>query len=322
MGRRILTGWAHRHTPRRRNRLCGPQVIASCPRSFNTLPDPKHAPYTSAQEPILCKQDERNIISMMVVGPMRKRASHVPSRVGVNSNRSPRLLTQVFSGGQRGLAVAVFALVAATGLLAQEATPIEVTPWKLLVYPTVGGISRSEVSESMESGLIPVGLEIETDGETVILMRLVEELRVAGWTITRHEEFEQLEQEFGEVLAQRFLPMDISSHGGGLSVLWIATDRTIEGWRVHATENSAEAIQGALQRFESQGFSLWGVSVDDERAWYLFVKWEEISQIGALTSFPKDSESIQAGIETARRSGFIPNAIAIDGLTYLVAFSR
>jgi len=174
----------------------------------------------------------------------------------------------------------------------------------------------------MESGLIPVGLEIETDGETVILMRLVEELRVAGWTITRHEEFEQLEQEFGEVLAQRFLPMDISSHGGGLSVLWIATDRTIEGWRVHATENSAEAIQGALQRFESQGFSLWGVSVDDERAWYLFVKWEEISQIGALTSFPKDSESIQAGIETARRSGFIPNAIAIDGLTYLVAFSR
>ena len=223
----------------------------------------------------------------------------------------------------RHIILAAIALLAlASPLYSQEATPIRSSPWLLRRYSATEGISQSDVRFLIERGYVPVGLEIEQGAEIAMLFRTAD-LPTAGWTITNHPDLSALESEFAEVLRQGFLPMDISAQGDSLSVLWIAANTRIEGWRVHATPRSTTALSNALSSFEDQGFSLWGVSDDGSRIWYLFVDWaDDVSQEGLLTFTASDSSSIEDTFATAESSGWIPNGIGISGNDYLFAFGR
>ncbi len=209
----------------------------------------------------------------------------------------------------------------ASFLVGQEATPILSSPWLMQIYSAADGINQAEVTELMSRGYVPVGIEIEPDAETALLFRNAD-TQTAGWTLTNHTDLSRIESDFAEILRRGFLPMDITMHSDVLSVIWIATNLTMSGWRIHATPKTPTALQSALSSFEDQGFTLWGVSDEGDRIWYLFVDWGQANQQGLLTFTTNEGRAIQETMQNSHEAGWTANGLGIHGREYLFAFGR
>ena len=195
-------------------------------------------------------------------------------------------------------------------------------PWRLLVFPAGDARVTDAINESMGQGFMPVGLEVEEGESLSVLLVQSESITVGNWAIIDYDDWNALEAEITGGIRDGFVPMDISRFGGSLAVLWMKSDIPIDGWRISTSPNELNERTQTVNKFQGQGFTLWGLSEHEGLMWYLFIRQEGVPPSGVISRFGKDTESIQLGLVEANQNGWLPNALAGTADDTFVGFLR
>ncbi len=195
-------------------------------------------------------------------------------------------------------------------------------PWQLLVFPAGDATATGTVNEFIESGYIPVGIEIEQGESLTILLVQSGGVEVKSWAIIDYDDWNSLEAEITGGIQDGYVPMDISRFDERLGVLWVEAELPLEGWRISTSENSLEARTQVVNKFQTQGFTLWGISEHEDLMWYLFIRQPGAPPAGAISRFSRDAGAIQQGIVRANESGWVPSAIAGGEASTYIGFIR
>ena len=222
------------------------------------------------------------------------------------------------------LKLALTTLVAVSPTFAQEAQGDEAdVPWRVLVYSLQENNAEQEVTDLVRQGFLPVGFEIEPeDGSLSILVVRRGDLEIEGWLIADYTDWNALEAEITGSIQSGLIPMDISRYGDAIAILWVQADIPVEGWRIHAAENTVTGRIRAVNQFQEQGFTVWGVSVHADLAWYLFMKQTGEQPTSTVAAYAKDANELQNGMVASSRDGWLPNAFAITAEAFLVSYVK
>nr|MDA3948437.1 hypothetical protein [Spirochaeta sp.] len=125
-----------------------------------------------------------------------------------------------------------------------------------------------------------------------------------------------------EGLTAGLVPMDISRVEDTLVILWVRAAIPVTGWRLHTAPNTISDRAKATNEFQGLGFTLWGISVYEDLAWFLFLKQPEPQRSGTVSVYNKGTGSITDGIIRATADRWLPVGIAATVDNYYVAYVR
>lgn len=215
-------------------------------------------------------------------------------------------------------------LFAVSPAFAQESQGTEPdVPWRVLVYSLEENNAEEEVTDLVRQGLLPVGFEIEPeDGSLSILVVRRGDLEIDGWLIADYTDWNALEAEITGSIQSGLIPMDISRYGEAIAILWVEADIPVEGWRIHAAENTVTGRIRAVNQFQEQGFTLWGVSVHEDLAWYLFINQAGEQPVSTVAAYAKDANELQSGLVDSSLDGWLPNGLAVTAESFFVSYVK
>ena len=195
-------------------------------------------------------------------------------------------------------------------------------PWQVIFFTPGDPTAGDFISAAIEAGSIPVGLEV-TPGESMgVLFARADSMEVQSWAILEYEDWNSIESEITGGIADGFVPMDISRYDETLAVLWIKADLVIEGWRMSTSANTLSERTRTVNDFQSQGLTLWGMSVHDDLAWYLFLRQPGIPPAGAISVMGKEGVLLQDGLTDAAVQGWVPNGLASSQDSFYICFVK
>jgi len=224
---------------------------------------------------------------------------------------------------KRSVIAIALAFVAATALLAQESpSPSAGEPWKLLVFPIGAPGMEEQINEEVANGYMPVGVELEPGESLSVLLVQSGETEVDSWVISDHADWNALEDEITQGLTAGLVPMDISRVEDALVILWVRASIPVTGWRLHTAANTISDRARATNQFQSEGFTLWGISVYEDLAWFLFLKQPESQRAGTTSVYRKATGAITDGIVRSSEDGWLPIGLAATLDDYYVAYVR
>ena len=212
------------------------------------------------------------------------------------------------------------------GSLAAAQTPNVRVPgdlWRVIFFAPGDPQIPDAVTSMVEAGYVPAGYEYEPGESLGILLIDRGPFELAGWVINEYADFSTIEQEITAAINSGYVPMDLSRFEDSISILWIeSTSLTVNSWRIHSTANTVDSRAAAINSFQDQGFSLWGISTHEDQAWFLFLNVEESDTFGIISGFPKVDQEVQDGLLQTNARGYLPNGLAIDPDRYLFSLIR
>lgn len=230
-----------------------------------------------------------------------------------------------------GRLVALFGLLALLLALPSPGfgqTPETVMPsapassWRILRFPEGSTSFAQGINQQIALGYFPVGIETTESGGLEVLV-VKDTSRSGGlWIIRQHSDWNALEAEITASMQEGLVPADISRHGGGLAILWVAWEGPgASSWIISTSANNDESISGTLEDAQARGFSLQGLSVHQDLVWYLFLKNTDLTTARVVT-YSSDANQIIPGVNEATADGWRPAAFASTGSTVLFAYLR
>ncbi len=203
-----------------------------------------------------------------------------------------------------------------------DVQPSADAPWQLVFFPHGDAGTTEAINDAIRAGYVPVGLEITPGESLAVLLVRTGSVEVQSWAILDYDDWNALDAEITGGIEDGFVPMDISRYGETLAILWVRADLTIEGWRVSTSPNTLADRTRTINTFQSQGFTLWGMSVHEGLVWYLFLRLPGVPPAGAVSGFGRDGQVVQSGIAKANRDGWRPNGLAGTDRTIYICFVR
>jgi hypothetical protein len=204
--------------------------------------------------------------------------------------------------------------------------PLDRPAWAI-AYHESRDLFQQEVSDVMESGYIPAGMEATEDGRFMILYSVAGSVVPSRWILESYTA-----AEINEELSARFLtgwsPLAFSVLDGRMYVLLGSGGTEIDAWRIHQTELDTAILQSTISQYQSDGYSIVDISIDPstDQIWYLFV-----SQRGRsggpdsslfINGYPQ-GEAMIAGISQDYTDGRgLPFGLASGSEIALVLFDR
>ena len=228
------------------------------------------------------------------------------------------------------LALTVVLAATAAGQTGADSAPAQPTrrqpsadaPWQAMFFTPGDSTATAFIDDAIRAGSIPVGLEV-TPGESMgVLFARTNSISVQSWAILEYEDWNAIESEITGGITDGFVPMDISRYDETLAVLWIKADLVIDGWRLSTSPNTIADRVRTVNQFQSQGLTLWGLSVHEDLAWYLFLRQPGMPPAGAISAFGKDGHLLQTGLTDAGNEGWVPNGLASNGNSFYICFVR
>ncbi len=218
----------------------------------------------------------------------------------------------------------VFSLTVASVAYGQTDTqPPRDAPWQLVFFPVGNENTVESINDSVAEGYVPVGIEYTLGESLAVLLVKDESVELGRWAIADFTDWNQLEDDITASIREGFVPMDISRYGEALAVLWVETDLPLEGWRISTSQNSPAERSRTLRSFETSGFTLYGVSVNQDLVWYLFLRLGETARGTQLLAYPMESAAIQGGLIAATDQGWRPTGIAAtESLFFYVSYVK
>ncbi len=183
-------------------------------------------------------------------------------------------------------------------------------PWQLVFFPIGDESAVESTNNFIAEGYMPVGIEYTLGESLAVLLVKAESVALGRWAIAEYTDWNQLEDDITASIQDGFVPMDISRYGEALAVLWVETDMPLEGWRISTSENSFTERSRTIHSYETSGFTLYGVTVNENLVWYLFLRLGETAHTSQLLAYPMESVVIQNGLITATDQGWRPTGIA------------
>jgi hypothetical protein len=203
----------------------------------------------------------------------------------------------------------------------QPRTPSD-APWQVIFFTPGDSTATAFVDDAIRAGSIPVGLEV-TPGESLgILFARTNLVTVESWAILEYDDWNAIEAEITGGITDGFVPMDISRYDETLAILWIKADLVIEGWRLSTSANTIADRTRTVNDFQSQGLTLWGLSVHEDLVWYLFLRQPGVPPAGAISAFGKEGRLLQSGLVEASAEGWVPNGLASSDRSFYICFAR
>ena len=202
----------------------------------------------------------------------------------------------------------VFFLILCAALPAQERA------FRLAAHPFDMEETKKQVDEICSQGFMPAGLEVD-EGEAINIL-YVEDSSIIfkNWLIYRISDPSKMESEYSALMQDGWLPMGISRSGSGLYVLFLKTDRSVLSWRITQSGILSSQIDEVLTSYESQDFNPYGISLFEDKVWFLFLKTEK-GNLGKahVSTYRNDESSIREGIAGDTAQGRYPWGLMIQG---------
>ncbi|MFP4511037.1 MAG: hypothetical protein ACLFNQ_13020, partial [Spirochaetaceae bacterium] len=201
-------------------------------------------------------------------------------------------------------------------LVAVSATAQPESPVLIGEHPFDGELAAAEISSTVERGYTPVGLEVAVDEAIVVLYAQADDDSTPdNWLLHEFENINTLEDEMNALLDNGWTPMDLSFSEGRIYALLVDNGPELSGWRVHTEAlTRTEQVEETITRFQDEGLSLWGLSFDADRIWYLFLREtdRESPRSVSIQSYRNDVGEIQTGLTEQLNVGWLPWGLFIE----------
>ncbi len=206
----------------------------------------------------------------------------------------------------------------------ENTVPINRPAWLVTVHRSTQNMQQ-EISKTIDTGYIPVGMEVDVDGSFTVLYTIAAEMVPERWMIETYQP-DEVNEELTTRLLEGWNPLGFSVLNDQIGVMYGSGASEISAWRIHETKLNEEELLATIRSYKNDGYSLVDISIDpeDEVLWYLFVQQEgrpsgRNSRL-FLNAYPKGENTI-AGISTDYTAGRgMPYGIAIGDAVSLVPF--
>jgi hypothetical protein len=182
---------------------------------------------------------------------------------------------------------------------------------------------RTEISQFLRSGYVPVGMESEPDGTLRILYALNTWFEFTNWAI-QELSLDNLNAEMTAVIREGWLPMAMSATDDGLQVLFIETDVELDAWQIATGPLSVDSALATLESWRNRGYTPWALTLTpDDEVRYLFLQTDAVPNRAALfNGFENAQAAIIEGINADIEEAWYPWGLMRGDRTTYVQYLR
>lgn len=182
---------------------------------------------------------------------------------------------------------------------------------------------RTEISQFLQNGYVPVGMESEPDGTLRVLYALNTWFDISNWAIQELSR-DNLNAEMTAVLQEGWLPMAMSATDDGLQVLFIETDVELDAWQIAVGPLSVDSALATLESWRNRGYTPWALTLSpDDEVWYLFLETDAVPNRAALfNGFENAQSAITEGINADIQNAWYPWGLMRGDRTTYVQYLR
>ena len=183
---------------------------------------------------------------------------------------------------------------------------------------------RQEISQFLQSGYVPVGMESEPDGTLRVLYALNTWFEFSNWAIQEFTNLDNLNAEMTTVLQEGWLPMAMSATDDGLQVLFIETDVELDAWQIATGPLSVDSALATLESWRNDGYTPWALTLTpDDEVWYLFLQTDAVPNRAVLfNGFENSQAAITDGINSDIEEAWYPWGLMRGDETTFVQYLR
>ena len=183
---------------------------------------------------------------------------------------------------------------------------------------------RVEISQFLQNGYVPVGMESEPDGTLRVLYALNTWFDFSNWAIQEFTNLDNLNAEMTTVLQEGWLPMAMSATDDGLQVLFIETDVQLDAWQIATGPLSVDSALATLESWRNDGYTPWALTLTpDDEVWYLFLQTDAVPNRAALfNGFENSQAAITQGINSDIEEAWYPWGLMRGDRTTYVQYLR
>ncbi|NBB91468.1 MAG: hypothetical protein GVY23_09760 [Spirochaetes bacterium] len=183
---------------------------------------------------------------------------------------------------------------------------------------------RVEISQFLQNGYVPVGMESEPDGTLRVLYALNTWFEFSNWAIQEFTNLGNLNAEMTAVLQEGWLPMAMSATDDGLQVLFIETDIQLDAWQIATGPLSVDSALATLESWRNDGYTPWALTLTpDDEVWYLFLQTDAVPNRAALfNGFENSQAAITQGINSDIEEAWYPWGLMRGDRTTFVQYLR
>ena len=183
---------------------------------------------------------------------------------------------------------------------------------------------RVEISQFLQNGYVPVGMESEPDGTLRVLYALNTWFDFSNWAIQEFTNLDNLNAEMTTVLQEGWLPMAMSATDAGLQVLFIETDVQLDAWQIATGPLSVDSALATLESWRNDGYTPWALTLSpDDEVWYLFLETDAVPNRAVLfNGFENSQSAITEGINSDIEEAWYPWGLMRGDETTFVQYLR
>jgi hypothetical protein len=167
---------------------------------------------------------------------------------------------------------------------------------------------KSEISQFLTNGYVPVGMDVRPDGTLTILYALNTWFEVNNWAIQEFTDLDNLTAELTTVIQEGWVPMAMSATDDSLHTILIQTELDIEEWQIAVGPLSSDSALATLDGWKNDGYTPWAITLTpDDEIWYLFLRQSAIPTESVLfNGFDNNQNAITAGLNRDLQGAWYP----------------
>ncbi|MEX2445197.1 MAG: hypothetical protein WD492_16455 [Alkalispirochaeta sp.] len=188
-------------------------------------------------------------------------------------------------------------------------------------------IFQEEVSNTIERGYIPTGMEATEEGRFTILYSIAGSAVPERWLLESYTA-DTINQQLSQRLVSGLTPLAFSVLDETFYVMFGTGGSEVSAWRIHETGLDTEELQSTIAGYQDDGYSIVDISIDPstDKMWYLFVRQDNRSGGPGSSLFINgypNGEQMVAGISQDYLDGRgIPFGLATGSEISTVLFDR
>ena len=180
------------------------------------------------------------------------------------------------------------------------------------------------VSALVRDGYVPVGLDLSEERGVAVLVTRSPLLTSGSWRIHEASSPERATEEFTALIEAGYLIMDVSISGDSIVGLFSMSPAVVGGWRIVQSAPNFFDANAVVTRFQTDGFTAWGVSAAPEGIWHLMVRFVgdrryQTILVGVPAAPEEETVTALTGLVA---EGWIPWGLSIREDEYLVRLIR
>lgn len=132
---------------------------------------------------------------------------------------------------------------------------------------------QEEVSNTIERGYLPAGMEATEEGRFTILYSIADSAVPERWLLESYTA-DTINEELSQRLLSGWSPLAFSVLEQQFFVIFGSGGNQVSDWRIHRSDLDTDELQRTISGYQSDGYAIVDISIDPstDKMWYLFVQ--------------------------------------------------